>query len=1033
MKLKFNGFLVLLVVLVAQLSFAQERSVSGIVTDNAGMPLPGVSVLVKGTKNGTQSGFDGNYTIKAEPTAKLVFSFVGMKTSEKSASSITVNVKLASDEFALGEVVVIGYGVQKRKEITGAVTTVKGKDLENLVTPSFESQLAGRAAGVQVTTPSGIIGAAPIFRIRGVASISGGTYPLVVVDGMPIITGDTGGVATTNGLGDINPNDIESYEILKDGASTAIYGSRAANGVILITTKSGKKGTIKTNFNNSIGFSSATKLYDLLETPDFITISNEKGATQAPFTPWAAGTTYNTDWQKATLRNNAMQVNNTLAVSGGSDKGKFYLSLGSTDMKGIAIANDMKRYTVRTNIDANVTKWLNIGTNLGVTKTDYNGLNTGGTTGNALSGNIYAATKMLPNTPIYDDANPTGYNLDLVNNRVGQWNNLVPIANNLPNIVYVLDKNKYSSKINRILMSTFANAKITTDLNFRIQGSIDNSINKGFQYLNPINGDGFSSKGYVYNDSTEYLRWNWQNILTYNKTFAEDHTVGVTAVTEYQKQKYENFWGSGTTLLDEFYNKGLITNSYATKDSGGSQSENGIISYVGRFNYDFAKKYFIQATIRRDGISKLSGDTRWNNFPGVSAGWTISKENFMESISSVVSELKVRASYSEVGNTEIGNYPYLGLTTSSPYGPLNGIGYSQFGNDELKWEASAKTDYGVELGLFDNKFKLTFDYFRNDVDQLILAAPTAPSLGIPTNTINKNVGAMYNQGLEFSASYKMTKGNFTWDISGNLTLIDNEVTKLYSGQDILYDYNIIREGESLKALYGYRYYGVNPANGNPVYYKADNTLVQGNINTASYTVFDPANPAVAGAASSLDSAKDKAILGNSLPTYYGGLNNNFTYKGIDFGFMFRFSGGNKVFNATRRDLLVQNFSNNGTEILGRWQSAANPGDGWTPRIVGGSDTFTNLTGHATTRFIEDGDFISLDNITLGYTLPKLFTQQIKIDSFRIYAIGQGMAMFTKYKGINPEMQNTEVAQFSGVDLNGTPRVKTISVGVNVNF
>jgi hypothetical protein len=395
--------------------------------------------------------------------------------------------------------------------------------------------------------------------------------------------------------------------------------------------------------------------------------------------------------------------------------------------------------------------------------------------------------------------------------------------------------------------------------------------------------------------------------------------------------------------------------------------------------------------------------------------------------------LKIRGSYSEVGNTDIGNYPYLGLTTSSPYGPLNGIAYSQFGNSELQWERSKKTDYGLDLGLFDDKFKFTFDYFLNDVDQLVLSAPTAPSLGIPSNTINKNVGSLYNEGLEFSASYKMVKENFTWDISANLTLIENKVTKLFGGQDILYDYNIIREGEPLKALYGYRYYGVNPANGNPVYYKADNTLVQGNANTSTYTVFDPANPSAVGAASSLDSAKDKSVLGNSLPTYYGGLNNTFTYKGIDFGFMFRFSGGNKIFNATRRDLVTQDFSNNGTEILGRWQSAANPGDGWTPRIVGSSNTFTNLSGHLSTRFVEDGDFISLDNVTLGYTLPKSFTEKIKINTLRIYVLGQGLAMFTDYSGINPEMQNTQVTQYSGVDYIGTPRVKTISMGVNVNF
>ncbi|AWG23597.1 SusC/RagA family protein [Flavobacterium faecale] len=1026
MKLNLHGILVLMLVLVTQLSFAQGRIVSGVVSENTGLPFPGVSVLIKGTQIGTQTDIDGKYSIKAAPNQVLIFSFIGNKTQEVKATATKLNIKMESTTEQLDEVVLIGYGSQKKREITGSQSSIKGRDLDNLVTASFESQLAGRAAGVQVVTNSGILGAAPIFRIRGVASITGGTYPLIIVDGVPIVTGDTGGVASTNGLGDINPNDIESYEILKDGAATAIYGSRAANGVVLITTKSGKKGSIKTSFNNSYGFSNAVKLYDLLQTPDFLTISKEKGN-------YAAGSTYNTDWQKATLKSNAAQVNNTLSMSGGTDKGRFYVSLGASDLEGIATANDMKRYTVRTNVDANVTKWLTIGTNIGLTKTEYNGLNTGGTTGNALSGSIYAATKMLPNTPIYDAANAIGYNLDLVNNRVGQADNIIPIANNLPNIVYILDKNKYSSKITRILASAFASAKITPDLEFRMQGSIDNSINKGFQYLNPVNGDGFSSQGYLYNDNTEYLRYNWQNILNYNKTFATNHTVGITAVSEYQKQNYDNFWGEGKILLNEFYNKGLITNAYSTKDSGGSQTQNGIMSYVGRINYNFAKRYFIQASIRRDGISKLSEATRWNNFTGVSGGWTISNEKFMEGIKDVVSDLKIRGSYSEVGNTDIGNYPYLGLTSSSPYGTLNGIAYSQFGNDQLQWERSKKTDFGVDLGLFNNKVNLTFDYFKNNVDQLILAAPTAPSLGIPFNTVNKNIGSLDNKGLEFSASYKLVKGNFSWNVSANVTFIENKVNKLFAGQDILYDYNIIREGEPLKALYGYRYYGVNATNGNPIYYKADNTLVEGNANTSKYTVYDPANPGVTGAASSLDASKDKSVLGNTLPTYYGALNNNFTYKGFDFGFMFRFSGGNKIFNATRRDLVTQDFSNNGTEILGRWQSATNPGDGWTPRIVGGSNTFTNLTGHLTTRFVENGDFISLDNITLGYTLPSSITKKLKIDTIRIYTLGQGLVMITKYTGINPEMQNTQVTQYSGVDYIGTPRSKTISFGVNVNF
>jgi TonB-linked SusC/RagA family outer membrane protein len=1019
MRLKFKWIYTLLLALSMQFSFAQEKTVSGVVSDGTG-PVPGANVIVKGTKNGVQTDFDGKYSIKAKTGDVLVVSFVGMQdATSKVGSSNSINFKLQQGN-TLDEVVVVGYGTQKKKEVTGSQSTVSGKDIANLVTPSFEGQLAGRASGVQITTSNGIVGQAPRIRIRGIASISSGTYPLIVVDGMPIVTGDIGGVANTNSLADINPADIESMDVLKDGAATAIYGSRAANGVILITTKTGKKGTLKVNISSSLAVASPFKKYDLLETPDFLTISNEKRTNRGQ-APWAIGNTYNTDWQSAVLRA-APQINHSLSFSGGSDKTKYYLSIGATDQTGITLSNDMKRYSVRANIDQDINKWLSVGTNLSVTRTEYNGLNTGTT---SLSGNIFNATRQLPNTPIYDATNATGYNL--TGNTVGKWQNTDPVGDNIPNIMYVLNNNKYVSKVNRTLASIFANAKLTSDLTFRVQASVDNSITGGFQYLNPVHGDGSSINGYLYNDNTEYLVWNWQNILSYKKTIAENHNIGATLVSEYQKQKYQNFWGSGSDLLSSFYNQNLVSSSYATKDSGGSVTENGIISYLGRFNYNFKEKYFIQASVRRDGISKLGQQTRWNNFPGASVGWTVSKENFMSKIKAV-SDLKLRASYSNVGNTDIGNYPYLGLTTSSPYGPLNGIAYSQFGNDALKWESSKKIDFGAELGLFNNRLNLTFDYYKNDIDNLILAVPTAPSLAIPNNTINKNIGKLYNKGYEFSASFKaINKENMTWDLSANVTLSKNQVTNLYLGQDILYTNNIIREGEALNSLYGFEYWGVNKANGNPVYYKADGSLVQGNIANSSYYVFDPNNPSVLGAASSLSATTDRKILGNVLPTYFGSVISKFTYKQVDFGFMFRFSGGNKIFNSTRRDLMNQNFNNNSTEILGRWQSASSPGDGWTPRLWASGNTFVNLTGNATSRFVEDGSFISLDNVSLGYSLPKSVTEKIKIDNFRIYIQGQNLMMITKYKGLDPEMES------AGVDLNGTPRSKIISMGINVSL
>ncbi|MGN7810522.1 SusC/RagA family TonB-linked outer membrane protein [Flavobacterium sp. 22076] len=1035
MRLKFTFILTLLMLICTQFSFAQERTISGIVTDGGGA-VPGVNVIVKGTKNGTQTDFDGKYSVKAKTGDVLIFSYMGMQdfTATVGTSSV-VNAKLQEAGKELQEVVVVGYGVQKKKEVTGSISKISGNEIANIVTPSFEGALAGRAAGVQIVTNSGIIGVAPKIRIRGIASISGGTEPLIVVDGMPIVSGDIGGVANTNGLADINPADIESYEVLKDGASTAIYGSRAANGVILITTKSGKKGTMKVNFSSTLGIASAAKKYDLLQTPDFLVISNEK-RTNAGQSPWAIGDTYNTDWQSAILRN-APQLTHNVSFSGGSDKTKYYLSLGLTDQDGINKGNNMKRYSIRANIDQDINRWLSVGTNLSVTRTEYNGLNTNAS---GLSGNIFNAIRQQPNVPIYDPNNPTGYNLSEDNTTVGKWDNTDPVGDNITNIVYVLDHNRYYSKVNRTLANIFANAKITSDLTYRLQISADNAITDGFQYWNPIHGDGRTSNGILYNDNTEYLRWNWQNILNYKKTFAENHNIGVTLVSEYQKQTYKNFWGEGTDLMSDFYNKNLVDNSYSTKDSGGSVTENGIISYLGRFTYNFKEKYFIQASIRRDGISKLDPDTRWTNFPGVSAGWTISKEEFMQPLSSVITDLKLRGSYSKVGNTDIlngANYPYLGLTISSPYAKLNGLGYYQFGNDKLQWESSAKSDFGVDLGLLNNRLTIAFDYYRNNIDKLILAAPTAPSLGVPNNTINKNIGKLYNQGYEFAVSFKAFKNEkFTWDLSSNLTLSKNVVTNVYNGQDIIggssTDTNIapniiIREGESLNSLYGFRYWGVNKANGNPVYYKADGSLVQGLIGQSTYAVFDPADPTNTSTPSSLNSATDKVILGKTLPTYYGSFTSSMKYKNLDLGFMFRFSGGNKIFNGTRRELMNQNFNNNSTEILGRWQSVENPGDGWTPRLYASSNTFTNLSGSASSRFVESGNFISLDNITFGYTLPKELMDRIKVDNFRFFVQAQNIWLITKYKGLNPEMET------SGVDINGTPRTKVMSMGINVSL
>ena len=477
----------------------------------------------------------------------LVFSFIGFRTQEIAIEGRTkIDCILEQDVFKVEEIVVVGYGTQKKREVTGAITAVKGEELKSLAAPSFDSQLAGRSAGVLITKSSGVLGVAPRLQIRGQGSINQGTYPLVVVDGVPIQTGDLGGDANTNSLGDINPADIESMEILKDGSATAIYGSRAANGVMLITTKRGASGKMKLNYSNYFGVAQPINLFNILKADDFVMISNEK-RTNAGLTAIAQndgtsfpGRTFDTDWQAAVLRKNAFQQDHSLSLSGATDQSSYYFSLGYTDQQGVTIPNEMKRFTVRTNLDQKVRKWLTIGTNVGITRSDYFGLNTGT---NALSGNIYSAIHQLPNTPVYNPDHPTGYNFDDIAypapisatgdaNVVGRWNNIEKESDNIPNIRYVLDNNVFTSIIYRILGNAYAQLNILPFLNFKTQVGVDNSLGEGFWYYNPLHGDGRGANGRVGNDLSKGVIWNIQNILSFNKTFFTDHNVAVTLVNE---------------------------------------------------------------------------------------------------------------------------------------------------------------------------------------------------------------------------------------------------------------------------------------------------------------------------------------------------------------------------------------------------------------------------------------------------------------------------------------------------------------------
>jgi TonB-linked SusC/RagA family outer membrane protein len=1046
-----------LLLITGSLAIAQTVQISGTVTSSEdGLALPGVFVSVKGTTIGAITGTDGKFSISVPATAQtLVFSFIGFRTIEVAIQGkANIDVVLEQDVFKVDEVVVVGYGTQKKREVTGAIANVKGDDLKSLATPSFESQLAGRTTGVLISKSSGVLGVAPRLQIRGVGSINQGNQPLIVVDGVPIQTGDLGGDANTNSLGDINPADIESMEILKDGSATAIYGSRAANGVMLITTKRGSQGKMKVNYSNYFGVAQPVRLFDLLHSADFVTISNEKRA-NAGLSAIAQsdgvnypGRTYDTDWQAAVLRQNAFQQDHALSLSGATDQSSYYFSLGYTDQEGVTRPNGMTRFTIRTNLDQKVKKWLTIGTNLGVSRSDYYGLNTGS---NSLSGNIWNAMRQLPNTPVYNPNHPTGYNIDdyYVNGVlssypapissigdpavVGRWNNLEKQTDNATNIRYILDNNVATSIIYRIIGNAYVQFNLLKSLTWKTQVGFDNSLGEGFYYQNPVHGDGRGANGRVGNDLSKGVIWNIQNILTFNKTFFNDHNVTVTAVNETQFTKNNSFSGNGSDLSNDFFRFNVISGTYGTQTSGGSMSEQGFISYAGRLNYNYKGKYFLQGSLRYDGISSMPTANKWGLFPGASLGWTVTKESFMSGITDIVSDLKIRGSYAKVGNTNIGRYPYLGLYGSSKYADYNGIAFSQMGNDQLQWETSTKYDVGFDALLREGKYKLTFDYFLNNQDGLILAAPIPPSLGVPNNSVQKNIGSMKNWGYEVAAeAYLIRKNDFSWSVDGNITFQTNEVTSLYKNLDLTGAYSIVRVGESINSIFGWQYMGVNMANGNPMYLKADGQQIQGNISNGTtaantwraYLPADPTNVSIAAAALT---TTDKRIIGPSLPKWFGGFGTRVNYKGFDLAANFRFSGGHYIYNRTRTDLFGMNFQNNGAEILNRWKSVAEPGNGVVPKLYYGS-TFINQADQGMTRWIEKGDYLKMSTLTIGYTVPKAWVRKAHIDNLRIFAQGQDLLIFTKYTGIDPEM-----ASSGGQDFNGTPNQRVVTFGINLTL
>ena len=1038
---------ILLIVTLFQTVLAQTRTVSGRVTDQrTGEGLPGVTVLLKGTTNGVSTNADGAFSLGVPSTGgTLSFSSVGYVTQQRALDAAAAYaVGLAPDTKTLSEIVVTGYGTQERRDVTGSIATVQGEAVASLATPSFAQQLGGRAAGVSVQTPSALLGQQPRIQIRGTNSISSGTYPLVVVDGQPIFTGQNSGIDAnaSSGLADINPNDIESYEVLKDGSATAIYGSRGANGVILITTKHGRKGKATVTYDSYIGAAKTLKRYSVLGANDFIAISNEKdlnaggtGTIAAPYND-ASGSPVSTDWQSEIFRT-GVQQNHAVAVSGATDKTNYFFSGGFTDQKGVIRSNSLQRFTFRGNVDSEVKSWLRVGFNAGLTRTQTLGLNS---STNGLSGNVASALSLFPNVP---SRNADGTPYVNAAGILGQGNNTQSIAFNYPNIIFALDNNIFRSTSYRILGNGYVEVEPLKNLRFRSQLSTDTQLEDDFMYNDPRQGDGRSSNGVVLQEFSPNIRWNFQNTATYNNVIAQDHKINAVVGVEYQSTTASYYYAQGTNISDRLLGQnGIITSTLASQTIGGDYLQQGFQSYFGRLNYAFKDKYLLSATIRSDALSSLAPGKQQGWFPGGSVGWRVSQEEFFKNsgLGKALTDFKLRASYARVGNTNIGYFPYAGIYNPAQYGTQSGIAYGQFGNGDLRWETNKKEDYGIDLGFLNGRLAVTADYYRNFNDGLILAVPVAQSLGVPLNSYNANVGSMWNKGFEISVtSQNIRAENFSWSTSVNFSTNANQVTSLGDGGSPIpgvYQggtYTLTQVGSSIGSLYGFDYQGVNIANGNPIYKKMDGSLVQGNITTGTYVGYDPANPGTLGANSSLSTA-DKINLGQTNPKIFGGFDNTFTYRGFDLDIFLRYNFGNSIMNITRQQLLRMDFLNNGSEILGRWQSTTNPGDGTTPRLYSGRGDFINTTNSSSSRFVQKGDFVRVQNITLGYTLPTRYVGALNLSRIRLFGQVQNLYTFTNYKGIDPEVNTTYQSNtVSGLDYNSNPQQRVFTGGVNVAF
>jgi TonB-dependent starch-binding outer membrane protein SusC len=966
--------------------FAQNRLINGKVTDAGGLGLPGVTIQVKGTTNGTTTNIDGAFQLSVAAGSVLVFSYIGFVPQEITITNQTViNLMMQEDIKRLNEVVVVGYGVQKKKDLTTAVSIVSEKDIKDRPIISAAQALQGKAAGVQVTQPSGKPGAGLSVRVRGATSVLAGNEPLYVVDGVP-----------TTDIAGLNASDIASMSVLKDASSSSIYGARAANGVVLITTKRGEANTPVLNFNTYYGVSGLRKTVDVLNTRDYRALQEEinPGSYDPNWTDY-------TNWSDKVFGTGQTQ-SYQLSASGGSDKMKYFVSGGYLSEQGIVKPAKFDRYSVRVNLDNEVKPWLKIGTNLSILR-----LNSKDTPDNASSGRggvIMSALNTPPFLHVYQGENEPGF---ILNDTTHYDPN--PFQPSWENPVAYMEGADQESTDNKLFGSFNADARLMTGLSLKTRFGIDIDNHQWDYYLDPFRTSyGRSSLGLGKSDKNNSTTWIWENTLDYSKKIGKHNFTGMIGSSA-QKFKYIDSYLEGTHFPVDISIKTLWAANIIT--GGTSGEEWALESYFGRGTYDYDNKYYFTASIRRDGSSKLAHP--WGTMPSFSAGWRISSEKFMKNLT-FIDDLKIRGGWGKNGNQEgIPNYTQYGLVkysrfTPDPLKPPTGPAASQltYGNPDLKWETTIQTNLGFDLTVLKSRITVSFDMYLKKTKDVLMDVQLPNYL--PITTVQTNVGEIQNKGIELNLNTVNIDKKLRWSTDFNISFNRNKVTALhytsvyYFGEtlDPFKGVPIVRVGLPLGSFYGYVSEGVDPATGNIKYKDLNNN-----------GIFD---------------AGDRKVIGNGQPDFTYGFTNNLSYGRFDLNIFFQGSQGNDIYNATRIDLEgMQDSKNQSTVVLNRWTPENTNTD--VPK-AGNPDNIRNSS-----RFVEDGSYLRLKSLTLSYKI--LNTKQIKaINKMSVYITGQNLLTFTNYSGFDPEVNAKDDSSTQmGIDYGTYPQSRSVIIGLNVEF